>query len=1025
MSAKGDVLAALEEEVARARQLVVATPADHPEHAERLDNLGLLLSKKYSRTSSLPDLEEAIQAAKQAVEIVAAKNYSEHSSNYLTNLGSRYGDRFVHTANLDDLQTAIETTRSALAIAAQNGTDRIATLSNFAILLADKFTMTGDINDLDEAIRIIQQVIEATPSGHSSLAGRLNSLAFRLGERFARTGDNNDLEESIRIARQAVQKSPQHDYNRARRLNNLGNRLGDRFTRFGSSSDLDEAIDMARQAIDITDDNYPERPQYLNNLGVRLGDRFVTLGALGDLDEAIQRARQAVAATSQTHIDLGQHLGTLGFLLEMKFDRYRAIADLDEAITTTRNAIAHTPQNHIDRARHLNNLGNQLKDRFCETNHLTNVNEAIGIMRQSMKTTPKTSSNYAGRINNLGNMFWTRFHKNKQMNDLDKAIRKGRQAINATADGHPDQAKNHFNLAVRLEYRFAKTGLKGDIEEALANFCMALNYDSAIISVRLRAGQYLLRSPHLLEDTNRALQVSQTTIDLLPRLAPYSLPTPDKQHSILRAANAASNAAAIALALGCSPATATAWLETGRGILASTVRNMRADLSELRLRHPLLAKSFEDNRILLDAPRRYDLFGRTDNDGHSTGWEIDQRLKACDRFEKTILEIRNQPDFERFLLPPSGIEMIEAVGCGTIVLINVSLHRCDALIIQRAGIQHLPLLQVSEQHIKRRSSSRLSFDTLQWLWDSIVDPILTLLGFTRSPTDGKWPRIWWIPTGSLVGMPLHAAGYHSRKTGRTTLDRVISSYATSIRAIRHSRRQIGSQSTTEQTRSMVLVAMQITRGLKSKLHYAREEIELIEKFAPSLNLSPIQPTATKKEVLAALNECDIFHFAGHGETHPSLPLQSRLLLEDWIGDPLTVGSLLETNLQQHSPFLAYLSACGTGQIEDERSVDESIHLIAACQMAGFRHVIGTLWEVADESCKEVAERTYRIIANAEMTEDSVSIGLHHAVRYLRQRNIDLRSGKRGGGRPAYMSESSSEDDEQEYLSWVPYVHFGL
>ena len=38
-------------------------------------------------------------------------------------------------------------------------------------------------------------------------------------------------------------------------------------------------------------------------------------------------------------------------------------------------------------------------------------------------------------------------------------------------------------------------------------------------------------------------------------------------------------------------------------------------------------------------------------------------------------------------------------------------------------------------------------------------------------------------------------------------------------------------------------------------------------------------------------------------------------------------------------------------------LNEGVHLDSACPVAGFRHVIGTSWEVKDESCVEIAEIT--------------------------------------------------------------------
>jgi CHAT domain-containing protein len=80
--------------------------------------------------------------------------------------------------------------------------------------------------------------------------------------------------------------------------------------------------------------------------------------------------------------------------------------------------------------------------------------------------------------------------------------------------------------------------------------------------------------------------------------------------------------------------------------------------------------------------------------------------------------------------------------------------------------------------------------------------------------------------------------------------------------------------------------------------------------------------------------------------------------------------------QREPPFLAYLSACGTGRTQNNRFVDESIHLISACQLAGFRHVIGTLWEVNDQSCVDVARITYEGMKDGKMSDESVCLGLH-------------------------------------------------
>ena len=58
------------------------------------------------------------------------------------------------------------------------------------------------------------------------------------------------------------------------------------------------------------------------------------------------------------------------------------------------------------------------------------------------------------------------------------------------------------------------------------------------------------------------------------------------------------------------------------------------------------------------------------------------------------------PDFDRFLLAPSEDELKGAAEYDPIVIINVSNHRCDAIIIEKTQIRTLLLshLNISDIH---------------------------------------------------------------------------------------------------------------------------------------------------------------------------------------------------------------------------------------------------------------------------------------------------------------------------------------
>lgn len=172
----------------------------------------------------------------------------------------------------------------------------------------------------------------------------------------------------------------------------------------------------------------------------------------------------------------------------------------------------------------------------------------------------------------------------------------------------------------------------------------------------------------------------------------------------------------------------------------------------------------------------------------------------------------------------------------------------------------------------------------------------------------------------------------------------------------------------------------------STLPFAKKEIAVLQDLCATMQLHSMRPQCHKEDIIHHLPNCKIFHFAGHGYIDPVNTSSSRLLLQDWKDDSLTISTLLEMNLRQHTtPFLAYISACGTGRGDNEKFMDENIHLINGCQLAGFRHVIGTLWEVNDGICVDIAKITYEGMRDGGMTDESVSLGLHNAKREIRDR----------------------------------------
>lgn len=78
-----------------------------------------------------------------------------------------------------------------------------------------------------------------------------------------------------------------------------------------------------------------------------------------------------------------------------------------------------------------------------------------------------------------------------------------------------------------------------------------------------------------------------------------------------------------------------------------------------------------------------------------------------------------------------------------------------------------------------------------------------------------------------------------------------------------------------------------------------------------------------------------------------------------------------------------------------------IHLAAALQYAGWRHVVGTQWSVGDNTAAHIAAVVYDRLTNAGLFDPTgAAFALHRATRQLR--NVRPHS-------PA---------------QWVPFIHIG-
>ena len=289
----------------------------------------------------------------------------------------------------------------------------------------------------------------------------------------------------------------------------------------------------------------------------------------------------------------------------------------------------------------------------------------------------------------------------------------------------------------------------------------------------------------------------------------------------------ASDKAASALA-GRDATGALEALEDGRARLLSGALNTRSELDALR------GADAELHSRLLTVLERITTLRRTGLlAGRLATTEEGERFQELsNEGTRLVSELKQRPGFNRFLMPlPLGLADLRPVASdGPIVTINVNPRRCDALALRPDGLLTVPLPQLTAHDLADQAesfrtavgilvtspgspltaSARETFNgVLGWLWDAVAEPVLDALGLREPPEPGgPCPRIWWSPTGVLNSFPLHAAGHHDLP-GASVLDRVVSSYTPTIRALLFSRSRTRHAA---QERRVLAVAMPETPG---------------------------------------------------------------------------------------------------------------------------------------------------------------------------------------------------------------------
>ncbi|OAA27407.1 CHAT domain-containing protein [Frankia sp. EI5c] len=954
-------LALTREAVARAGSAAAAAPVV-------VGNLIQLLITEHESNGSPASLDEAVALLREATADPSTAGRIEHARALADALRLRH-DATGRVADLDEAET---TMRGAVRAVEEEGgaggaVVHAACLTSLSSILLRKYENAGSLTCLDEADDLIQRAIGLLPESHPSQADVLANLCDALRIRYHATGDRLALDAAVDAGRRGFAVAAGRPAARIHETLNLSLALHESYERTGDRALLDEAIRYAREPVTDVPRHHPLRPLCLANLANALHASYEDHGAVDDLDEAIGLMRAATGAMSPGHRNRPAALANLGIALLSRYEQAgqgagRGDGPLSEAVTLLETAISETSPDWPEMADYQFNLG-----AVREAQHRGDDDGSGDGEERRARAGARARAAYEAAGSHPG------APPTLRVTSYTAAARLAAEA----ADW--DRAASAAALAVGLLPRVAPGRIaRRDREQQLARFA-GITSDAAAYALMRGDPEGALR---LLEQGRGVL--SAGVLNVRGKLARLAERDPDLAREFLRLRDELDG-----------PATTT-----GGGM----------------------------TRRLVQAPGAVGAAGATSErgvPGAAGGWQGGLQRRAAERLDAVLARIRALGgEFADFLEPPRAAELLPASAEGPVVLLNVSTCRSDALILVGGELLVLRLprltldrarscaevLGADNAHQDRPpASEQEKLRALEWLWDAVAAPVLDLLdthgtfpGPDGTGSDGREPaerrgRLWWSPAGPLAFLPLHAAGYHvhaggydersgplppdrrgavaggAQQPARAVVDRVVSSYTPTVRALLEARRQRVERPAAP-PRALV-VAMPTTPGL-SDLPRVREEAEAVTAATGAEQL--IGAGATGAAVLDRLASASLAHFACHGTADGTSPSDSLLWVYDHETEPLTVERI--SRVRPTDAVLAVLSACTTATSAGPLA-DEAIHIASAFLLAGYPQVVGTLWEVPDRSSLVIMRDFY---ARLPTSLDAAG-ALHEAMKRRRSR----------------------------------------
>jgi CHAT domain-containing protein len=928
------------------------TPIHSPRKALHTQAYALSIHNLASRSEELGDLTKAVHAWHQVISLAAPFTSNDMHISVNTNLASLLVKMCFVNKDESHLKDAEALVNEALALSTIRSASLLALAGNIAWRKLEYFGYEDALNSaqalLEEALKaadhqdaelrlrclwslgdVYQSLIVRGSSeeirarwlqtaemalsiaaGPNERANSMGNFARCLLHRYRNSHRQEDIDRAIASARDASALA-QNRALLATLYATLGHCLHDRYNRIGDELDLTEAESASTKAVCLSDDGQIERAKYLNDLGVVLRERYDLTRDIKLLERAISCHKESIERFTPDRYNLSLFHHNLGFCLRQLYEHDdEDVAALERSISELELAVSNCPIDSDNRPLFLASLGSSLIERCRRNYRPVDVQRVIDLRQEAFDSVPPESLDRIALAHQLAGAFVLRY-------------------------AEAEHSESDLSRATALYEESCTRGLMLHTEEALVS---ALNW--AAFAFSRGAWDEVEKAYHVFEDATRLLMSRQVR-----RRA--------KQGWLINSHAVAAQAAYSFAKMGKKRDCALALERSRARIFTEALSRNHQDLTKLKLQRPALYEEYVQSDLECDR-----VLAETEA---ANEHRLEVLRLARQRLDKVVEKIRVLPDYNTFLSPTTFADVIAAAADTPLVYLSSTGVGGMAVIVRKNPIDDISIVwlpQLTEEIFRLKvsvssemhdyfasyeqckelpedseafASWRIAIDSVcSWLWGAVVGPVLEEI-------DGA-PELTIIPTGLLSMLPFHAAWAADPVKGRIYADsRVRIGYATNARSLRLTSPRARCN---EPSDTLIVVSDPRPTSLPP-LKAAESEAE-IASLAFNKVVRFDGERATRFNVIAALNDSAVAHFACHGKAYPETPLKSGLLLAN--DECLSVQDCLTLNLTRSR--LAILSACETGLIGWQLP-NEVVGLPSALSEAGFLGVVASLWEVDD------------------------------------------------------------------------------